>query len=84
MDRHLEEKVREIIKDEYGFGDQNIESEDIYNKLIQIGETVPDFALDEIFHHLKNQGLIKGPFRMNSEAVRKHGAIPIMWVSRYI
>lgn len=41
-------------------------------------------AMCDVFDKLKAEGLIKGPRYMNSDAVKKHGAYAIMWVSRYI
>lgn len=84
MNFELERKIRNILKNDYGFGDQNIESEEIYNKLITAGEEVPEMAMCDVFDKLKKEGLIKGPRYMNSDAVKKHGAYAIMWVSRYI
>ncbi len=80
----LEDKIREIIRNNYGFKDQNIESEEIYNKLIQQGVEVPELAMDEIFNKLRKDKLIKGRARLNRDARHKHGATAIMWVSRYI
>ncbi len=84
MNNHLEELIRTIIRDEYGFGDQNIDSEEIYDKLIQAGQEVPELAMADILKKLKENGLIKGAFYTNREAAHKHGAASIMWVSRYI
>ncbi len=84
MNHELEEKIREIIRNDYGFGDQNIDSEEIYNKLTQSGQEVLELAMCDIFDKLKKDGLIKGPRALNREEVHKHGAYSIMWVSRYI
>jgi hypothetical protein len=84
MNFELERKIRDILRDDYGFGDQNIESEEIYNKLIAAGVDVPELAMDDIFDKLRKQGLIKGPARLNRDARHKHGATSIMWVSRKI
>jgi hypothetical protein len=83
-DIDLERKVRNIIKNEYGFGDQKIESKDIYDKLTQAGEEIPELALDDIFNKLEQDGLIRGMGRLNGDAIRQHGAFKITWVSRYI
>lgn len=84
MNFELERKIRNIIKNDYGFGQQNIGSEEIYNKLVAAGEDIPEMAMYNIFVKLKKDGLIKGPHYHNREASHKHGAHAIMWVSRYI
>ena len=84
MNTELERKIRDIIRNDYGFGNQNIDSEEIYDKLIAVGEVVPELAMADIFDKLKKDGLIKGPARLNRDAAHKHGAYSIMWVSRYI
>lgn len=84
MNTELERKIRNIIKNDYGFGNQNIGSEEIYDKLIAAGEEVPELAMAEVFDKLKKEGLIRGPAYMNRDAAHKHGAYSIMWVSRYI
>lgn len=84
MNFELERKIRDILRDDYGFGNQNIESEEIYNKLIAAGVEVPEMAMCDIFDKLKKQELIRGPRYMNSDEVKKHGAYAIMWVSRKI
>ena len=84
MNFELERKIRDIIKNDYGLGNQNIESEEIYDKLIQAGVEVPDMAMCNVLDKLRKEGLIKGPRYHNRDAVHKHGAYAIMWVSRYI
>jgi hypothetical protein len=83
-DIDLERKVRNIIKNEYGFGDQNIESKEIYDKLIEASEVVPEMALDDIFYKLGQDELIGGIARLSGDGIRQHGAYKIIWVSRYI
>lgn len=80
----LERKIRSLIKNDYGFGNQNLRSEDIYDKLIQAGVEVPDMAMCGVLDKLRKEGLIKGSRYHNRDAVHKHGAYSIMWVSRYI
>jgi hypothetical protein len=84
MNFELERKIRNIIKNNYGFGNQSIASEEIYDKLVAAGEEVPELAMYEIFRKLKKEGLVRGPGYMNRDAAHKHGAFSIMWVSRYI
>jgi len=83
-DTDLERKVRSIIRDEYGFGEQVIESRKIYDKLIRDGEDVPELALDDIFYKLEQDEIINGISRLGGEAIRQHGDYKITWVSRYI
>jgi hypothetical protein len=83
-DIELERTVRNIIKSEYGFGDQKIESKEIYNKLILAGKDVPEMALDDVFSKLEQGGIITGIAGFNGNAIRQHGAYKITWVSRYI
>jgi hypothetical protein len=84
MNVELERRIRDIIKNDFGFGNQNIGSREIYDRLIEAGVEVPNMAMCTVLDKLRNEGLIKGPRYHNSEAVQKHGAYSIMWVSRYI
>ncbi len=83
-DANLEAEIRTIIYDDYGVGNQNIESRQIYDKLIQKGIDVPECAMGEIFDSLKKRGLIRGVGKMNREEARLHGHWSIMWVDRHI
>lgn len=80
----LEAKIREIIYNDYGVGNQNIESKEIYDKLVERGVSVPENSMSEVFRSLHKQGLIKGLGKMNRDEVRVHGRWLITWVSRYI
>jgi hypothetical protein len=80
----LETEIRNILYNDYGTGNQSIDSAEIYDKLIAKGINPPERAMAEIFKSLKDRGLIKGPGRLDSEGARKHGAWDIMWVSRHI
>lgn len=80
----LEAEIRIIIYDDYGVGHQNIESREIYAKLIQKGIEVPECAMGEIFDSLKKRGLIRGVGKQNREEARQHGHWSIMWVDRHI
>jgi len=44
LDVSLEAEIRTIIYDDYGVGHQNIESREIYDKLIRKGVDVPECA----------------------------------------
>jgi hypothetical protein len=83
-DAHLETEIRQIIYDDYGVGNQNIDSEEIYNKLVRRGIEVPECAMGEVFDSLKKRGLIRGIGRLNREEARRHGAWSVMWVGRHI
>jgi hypothetical protein len=83
-DVDLERTIRSILKNDYGFGDRNIESKDIYDKLIAASVTVPELAMADVFDKLKSEGIIRGRGRLNRDAVRQHGAYSILWVSRYV
>ena len=83
-DTNLEVAIRTIIYDDYGVGHQNIDSEEIYNELVERGINPPELAMADVFDSLKKRGLIRGPAKMNREAAHKHGAYSIMWVSRKI
>jgi hypothetical protein len=84
LDVELETEIRNIIYDDYCVGHQNIESKEIYFKLIARGIEVPENAMARIIKSLKDRGLIKAAGKMNSEEARKHGAYSIMWVGRHI
>jgi hypothetical protein len=83
-DTNFEAEIRQIIYDDYGVGNQNIDSEEIYDKLVQRGIDVPECAMGEVFDSLKTRGLIRGIGRLNREEARRHGAWSIMWVGRHI
>lgn len=83
-DVDLEGEIRTIIYDDYGIGDQNIESREIYDRLIGKGIDVPEGAMGEIFASLKKRGLIRGIGKMNREEALRHGHWSIMWVDRHI
>jgi hypothetical protein len=80
----LETEIRNIIYNDYGVGNQNIDSEEIYNKLVARGIDPPRDAMADVFDSLKRRGLIKGAARLNSDAAHKHGAYSIMWVDRHV
>jgi hypothetical protein len=71
-DSNLEAEIRTIIYDDYGVGHQNIDSEEIYNKLIERGFEVPECAMGQIFDSLKKRGLIKGIRKMNRKRYRQN------------
>jgi hypothetical protein len=80
----LETEIRNILYNDYGTGNQNIDSAEVYDKLVAKGINPPEKAMAEVFKSLKQRGLIKGPGRLDSDGARKHGAYDIMWVSRRI
>lgn len=84
LDVNLEAEIRTIIYDDYGVGHQNIESREIYDKLIQKRIDVPECAMGEIFDSLKKRGLIRGVGKMNREEARRHGHWSVMWVDRHV
>jgi hypothetical protein len=81
---NLETQIRTIIYDDYGVGHQNIDSSEIYDKLIQRGIDIPENAMGEVFDSLKRRGLIRGIGKMNREEALRHGAYSITWVGRHI
>jgi len=83
-DVELETEIRKIIYDDYGVGHQNIESKEIYDKLIARGIEVPENAMARVIKSLKDRGLVRAAGKMNSDEARKHGAYSIMWVGRHI
>jgi hypothetical protein len=80
----LETEIRNIIYNDYGVGNQNIDSKEIYDKLIAKGIDPSKNAMADVFDSLKRRGLIRGPAYLNSEAAQQHGAYSIMWVDRHI
>jgi hypothetical protein len=80
----LETEIRTIIYDDYGTGNQNIDSEEIYDKLVAKGIDVPENAMADVIKSLKDRGLIRAQGRLNSDEAKKHGAYSIMWVDRHI
>jgi hypothetical protein len=45
----LETEIRNIIYNDYGVGDQNIDSEEIYDKLVAKGIDPPKNAIGDVF-----------------------------------
>ncbi len=84
MHDDFEMTLRAIIRNEYGHGNQNISSAELFERLVQKGVSVPEVAMAEILEKLHKQVLTKGAFVLDREEARKHGACSIMWVSRYI
>lgn len=57
-------------------------SEDILIRLEELGETVPDHAMDRIFDYLMSSNCIKGPQFIDRDGIKQHGAMVITFVDR--
>lgn len=58
-----------------------IESEAVLAELEKRGTKVRDYAMDRVFEYLLRAGCITGAQYIDSDGIRKHGAMSIGWVN---
>lgn len=58
-----------------------LRSQVIYERLVAEGWDVPDYALDELWEHLRDTEQIRGPRFMGRDGWRMHGNRQFMWVN---
>ena len=70
-------KIKSIIRNETGLGNEKIRSSEIYDKLISAGVGVEQLAVNEVIEQLEKEKLIT----INREGGEEHGGYMITWVS---
>ena len=58
-----------------------LESGLVYQQLIEHGEDIPDYALNDIFEYLKANSFVNGTGYMHPDDAKKHGAFLITYVN---
>jgi hypothetical protein len=80
----LHEAIKQILREERDADAPLISSEDIYDKLVAQGIEPAPQSMAKFYETLKRKHLIRGIGKHNREAVAKHGAFEISWVSRVL
>lgn len=81
MDNTLLNKIKSIIRNETGLGNEYISTSEIYDKLISAGVEVAQPAVTEIMEQLEKEKLITVAPNVNREGEENHGGYRITWVS---
>jgi hypothetical protein len=81
LDNSLLNKIKSIIRNDTGLGEERISTTEIYNKLTSAGVEVPDSAVTEALKHLEKEHLITVVQQVKKEDKKKHGEYIITWVS---
>ena len=58
-----------------------LSSENIYTRLVDSGEDIPEGVMRTIFEELEAQNLIRGAKPLNRNATKQHGGVVITWVN---
>lgn len=77
----LETKIKSIIRNETGMGNERIGSTKIYDKLTTAGVEVSELEVTEVLLQLEKEKLITADHQVNQEDREKHGEYLITWVS---
>jgi hypothetical protein len=80
IDEHLMRLMWKIILKMWRSG-AKIESEVVLAELVKRGEKVRDYAMDRVFEYLLRAECITGAQYIDSDGIRKHGAMSIGWVN---
>ena len=81
MDNILLNKIKSIIRNETGLGNEKISASGIYDKLTAAGVEVSELAVAEIMEQLEKEHLITVVPQKSREGQAKQGAYMITWVS---
>jgi hypothetical protein len=81
VDERLMRLMWKIILRIWHSGGGMIESEAVLAELEKRGTKVRDYAMDRVFEYLLREGCITGAQYINSDGIRKHGAMSIGWVN---
>lgn len=81
MSKVLETKIKSIIRNETGMGNERIGSTKIYDKLTAAGVEVSELEVTEVLLQLEKERLITIVFQVNREDQEKHGEYLITWIS---
>jgi hypothetical protein len=81
IDEHLMRLMWKSILRMWRSGRGMIESEAVLEELEKRGEQVRDYAMDRVFEYLLRTGCITGAQYIDSDGIKKHGAMSIGWVN---
>ncbi len=81
MSKILETKIKSIIRNETGMGNERIGSTKIYDKLTSAGVEVSESEVAEVLLLLEKEKLITSVLQVNQEDREKHGQYLITWIS---
>lgn len=82
MDKVLERKIKSIIRNETGLGNERIGSAEIYDKLTAAGVEALELQMGEFLLQLQKERLITVVLQVNKEDQEKYGEYLITWVSK--
>jgi hypothetical protein len=75
---------RTVSEGPFDMLESSLESRNLYERLVDVGEDVPEYAMSEILEDLRNSRLIRTSLWPDRIAVRTHGNMTIMGVSPYL
>jgi hypothetical protein len=81
MSKVLETKIKSIIRNESGMGNERIGSTTIYGKLTAAGVEVSDLEVTEVLLLLEKEKLITVALQANQEDQERHGEYLITWIN---
>jgi Fe2+ or Zn2+ uptake regulation protein len=81
LDNTLSNKIKSIIRNETGLGNERISTSEIYDKLTAAGVEVSELEVAEIIEQLEKEKLITVVHDVNRESKEKHSGYMITWVS---
>ncbi len=81
MSKVLETKIKSIIRNESGMGNERIGSNTIYGKLTAAGVEVSDLEVTEVLLLLEKEKLITVALQANQEDQERHGEYLITWIN---
>ena len=82
-DKEFTKLVWNTLVDIWDSGSRNIRSVEIFDKLMSMGESVRENAMEKSLGHLIELGCISGKIETNSAGdIRKHGSIVVVSVNK--
>jgi hypothetical protein len=81
VDENLMRLMWKIILRKWHVGEGMIKSEAVLTELEKRGTKVRDYSMDRVFEYLLREGCITGAQYIDSDGIRKHGAMSIGWVN---
>jgi hypothetical protein len=82
MDKILERKIKSIIRNETGLGNEHVGSTKIYDKLTAAGVAASELEIEGFLLQLEKEHLITIVMQVNEEGQEKYGKYLITWVSK--
>lgn len=75
MDRRLNNRIIDVLCEEWSKKSPTalLESKTVYDRLVEEGEQVPDYAMDQLLSTLHKTGAISGSAVHDREAARTYG-----------